>query len=244
MPWSTRELAELAGTTLRTVRHYHDLGLLDLPARGLNGYKQYGVGHLRRLLRIRRLVQLGLTLPQVGRAMGPHGLTAPELLDLDQQITATVHRLQAAQKELAALVGDADLGVHHLAAGTDELADLNLSDADDNFLAVLTDVVSSETGQAYVEAVRATAEVPVLAELDTLDADADERARADLATRVHAHVRRLHAESPLLRDLLAGSPFPPASAQRALAAAVQEEYNPAQVDVLRRVARLVETVRG
>jgi len=29
--WSTRELAELAGTSVKTVRHYHQLGLLDEP---------------------------------------------------------------------------------------------------------------------------------------------------------------------------------------------------------------------
>ena len=31
MPWSTRELAELAGTTVKAVRHYHEIGLLDEP---------------------------------------------------------------------------------------------------------------------------------------------------------------------------------------------------------------------
>src|SRR5690606_8663333 len=56
MAWSTRELAELAQTTVNTIRHYHHLGLLAEPARKDNGYKQYGVKHLARLLRIRRLV--------------------------------------------------------------------------------------------------------------------------------------------------------------------------------------------
>lgn len=31
MGWSTPQLAELAGTSLRTVRHYHEVGLLDAP---------------------------------------------------------------------------------------------------------------------------------------------------------------------------------------------------------------------
>ncbi|MEQ3553652.1 WhiB family transcriptional regulator [Pseudonocardia nematodicida] len=38
--WSTRQLAELAGTTVRAVRHYHEVGLLDEPARRANGYKR------------------------------------------------------------------------------------------------------------------------------------------------------------------------------------------------------------
>jgi DNA-binding transcriptional MerR regulator len=63
--WSTRELADLAGTTVRAVRHYHDVGLLEEPRRRANGYKQYGVAHLVRVLRIKRLADLGFTLPQI-----------------------------------------------------------------------------------------------------------------------------------------------------------------------------------
>ena len=53
MAWSTHELADLAGTSLRTVRHYHEVGLLDEPERHSNGYKQYGVAHLVRGIRQR-----------------------------------------------------------------------------------------------------------------------------------------------------------------------------------------------
>ena len=35
--WSTRELAELAGTTLKTVRITDRIGLLTEPDRGVNG---------------------------------------------------------------------------------------------------------------------------------------------------------------------------------------------------------------
>ena len=37
MPWSTREIADLAGTSLRAVRHYHEVGLLDEPERHGSG---------------------------------------------------------------------------------------------------------------------------------------------------------------------------------------------------------------
>ncbi|GAA2582030.1 hypothetical protein GCM10010424_29910 [Streptomyces lienomycini] len=43
MAWSTREMAELAGVSLRAVRHCHDIRLLEEPERRSNGYKQYGV---------------------------------------------------------------------------------------------------------------------------------------------------------------------------------------------------------
>ncbi|WFF00186.1 MerR family DNA-binding transcriptional regulator [Micromonospora sp. WMMD964] len=41
--WSARELAELSGTTVNAIRHYHRIGLLDEPSRRYNGYQQYGV---------------------------------------------------------------------------------------------------------------------------------------------------------------------------------------------------------
>ncbi|MGH9061940.1 MAG: MerR family transcriptional regulator, partial [Acidimicrobiales bacterium] len=64
MAWSTRQLAELAGTSLRTVRHYHDVGLLAEPERRATGYKRYGVAHLVRLLRIKPLTDIGFSLAQ------------------------------------------------------------------------------------------------------------------------------------------------------------------------------------
>ncbi|NEE29361.1 MerR family transcriptional regulator, partial [Streptomyces sp. SID7982] len=63
--WSTSQLADLAGTTERAVRHYHQVGLVPEPERRANGYKRYGVRHLVRVLRIRRLSRLGLSLTRV-----------------------------------------------------------------------------------------------------------------------------------------------------------------------------------
>ncbi|WAP52215.1 MerR family transcriptional regulator [Arthrobacter sp. ATA002] len=77
MPWSTSELAELAGTTVNTVRHYHRSGLLEEPDRMSNGYKQYGARHLARLLQIRRLRDLGVPLAQI-EAVGFSGNSLPD----------------------------------------------------------------------------------------------------------------------------------------------------------------------
>lgn len=65
MAWSTRQLAELAGTTVKAVRHYHKIGLLEEPHRTSNGYKQYDVRHLLSLLRITRLTDLDMPLAQI-----------------------------------------------------------------------------------------------------------------------------------------------------------------------------------
>ncbi|HWC24281.1 MAG TPA: MerR family transcriptional regulator [Flexivirga sp.] len=59
-----KELADLTDTTVRTVRYYHQIGLLPVPAeRG--SVRDYGMAHLARLLRIRWLVDSGVPLAAV-----------------------------------------------------------------------------------------------------------------------------------------------------------------------------------
>ncbi|SNT63218.1 DNA-binding transcriptional regulator, MerR family [Asanoa hainanensis] len=94
MAWSTRELAELAGTTVNTIRHYHRLGLLDEPSRRYNGYKQYGVRDLVCLLRIRRLTDLGMPLAQIGEVA--RGDSSPEALrQLDADLATRIEHLRS-----------------------------------------------------------------------------------------------------------------------------------------------------
>ncbi|WP_254206318.1 MerR family transcriptional regulator, partial [Nocardia alni] len=55
------ELARVADTTVRSVRVYHERGLLPSPeVRGRIGY--YGAGHLHRLQTIGRLLSRGMKL--------------------------------------------------------------------------------------------------------------------------------------------------------------------------------------
>lgn len=69
MDWSIQEVARLAGTTSRTLRHYDDIGLLE-PARvGSNGYRYYDRAALVRLQRILLLRELGLGLPAIAEVL-------------------------------------------------------------------------------------------------------------------------------------------------------------------------------
>ena len=63
--WSIQEIAKLAGTTSRTLRHYDDIGLLTPSDIGTNGYRRYDTAALVRLQRILLLRELGLSLPQI-----------------------------------------------------------------------------------------------------------------------------------------------------------------------------------
>lgn len=84
MAWSTKQLADLTGVTLRSIRHWHDVGLLPEPERLTNGYKQYTARHLVLALRIARLTTLGFSLDQVA-----------DMLDSEEQGQASLRGLRA-----------------------------------------------------------------------------------------------------------------------------------------------------
>ena len=102
MEWSIQEIARLAGTTSRTLRHYADVGLVAPSRIGANGYRYYDSAALVRLQRVLLLRELGLGIPAIAdvltgreddvRALGTH-LTwlGQEKQRLDRQI-ASVER--------------------------------------------------------------------------------------------------------------------------------------------------------
>ncbi|ACL38637.1 transcriptional regulator, MerR family [Pseudarthrobacter chlorophenolicus A6] len=63
--WPIQDVARMAGTTSRTLRHYDDIGLLKPTRVGSNGYRYYNGGALLQLQRILLLRELGLGLPAI-----------------------------------------------------------------------------------------------------------------------------------------------------------------------------------
>jgi MerR family transcriptional regulator, thiopeptide resistance regulator len=109
MDWSVQQIATLAGTTSRTLRHYDDIGLLKPSRTGNNGYRYYGQDALVRLQRILLLRDLGLGLPAIadvlgneadaGEALGLHLEWLQQERDrLGRQITAVRHTIKALQE--------------------------------------------------------------------------------------------------------------------------------------------------
>ncbi|MCO1659823.1 MerR family transcriptional regulator [Pseudonocardia humida] len=240
MAWSTRQLAELAGTSPRAVRHYHEVGLLPEPERRSNGYKQYGVSHLVRLLRIKRLTELGFSLPRIADMGEADEHPAEALRSLDAELAATIERLQRARAELGVILRgslptDLPADIGPAAAGAD------LSAADRSFVVVMTRVLGPRGLDTYRELLQDPAPDPDLAAFDDLPADADEPTRAELADRMAPAVRALHARHPGLRDIDADAPGGAASTARTIGTAIRELYNPAQIDVLVRVERQLRT---
>jgi DNA-binding transcriptional MerR regulator len=79
MEWSIHDIARLAGTTSRTLRHYGQLGLLDPSRVGGNGYRYYDQDCLVRLQRILLLRELGLGLPAIAEVLDGQRDTAAAL---------------------------------------------------------------------------------------------------------------------------------------------------------------------
>lgn len=73
MDWSVQQIAKIAGTTSRTLRHYDAVGLLRPSRTGENGYRYYDQTALLRLQRILLLRELGLGLPAIAEALDREG---------------------------------------------------------------------------------------------------------------------------------------------------------------------------
>ncbi|WP_416403486.1 MerR family transcriptional regulator [Arthrobacter sp. LFS091] len=69
MDWSIQEIAKIAGTTSRALRHYDDIGLLKPSRTGHNGYRYYDGPALVQLQRILLLRELGLGLPAIAEVL-------------------------------------------------------------------------------------------------------------------------------------------------------------------------------
>ncbi|MBR8741008.1 MerR family transcriptional regulator [Nocardiopsis sp. MG754419] len=240
MGWSTRQLAELAGTSLRTIRHYHDVGLLAEPDRRANGYKSYGVDHLVRVMRVRRLSDLGFSLARIAEMGEADAYPENDLMALDAELARTIERLQRVRTELALVLRKApptDLPPE-MALAADEHA---MSEADRGLMVVWSRVLGPDAIRPFSVALRDYAPEAVDEEFDALGAEADEETRADVATRLTARVRDLRKARPALDDPWRQAPEGGARAADTLRTAIRDLYNPAQRDVLARVAHALAT---
>ncbi|MFT3968745.1 MAG: MerR family transcriptional regulator [Micropruina sp.] len=107
MEWTVQELAERAGISGRTLRHYHQIGLL-LPDRiGTNGYRYYGARAVARLQRILLLRETGMPLPDIATALDAADDPGAEaaaleshLSQLQQERDGIERRMQAVEHTL------------------------------------------------------------------------------------------------------------------------------------------------
>ncbi len=89
------ELARRCGLTVRTLHHYHDIGLLRPSARSDAGYRLYSRDDVARLQQIQALRSLGVSLADIGAILDRQALSVStvieqQLTQLDQQIARQV----------------------------------------------------------------------------------------------------------------------------------------------------------
>ncbi|UOQ87874.1 MerR family transcriptional regulator [Agromyces endophyticus] len=123
MDWSIQEIAKLAGTTSRTLRHYDDIGLLAPSRVAGNGYRHYDERALVRLQRIMLLRELGLGLPAIaevleGDADEAHALGA-HLGWLRQEQDRLTRQIASVEKTIEALEGGERLMADEMFDGFD-----------------------------------------------------------------------------------------------------------------------------
>jgi DNA-binding transcriptional MerR regulator len=113
--WSIQEIAKLAGTTSRTLRHYDETGLVPPSRIGANGYRYYDADALVRLQRVLLLRGLGLGIPAIAEVLAgqrddDHALVRhldwlrAEQLRLDRQIASvefTITTRRGGEKPMA-----------------------------------------------------------------------------------------------------------------------------------------------
>jgi len=106
------QLASYAGVTIRTVRHYHQVGLLPEPGRDFSGYRTYDAGAVVRLIRIRTLAEAGVPLSRVQELLDADAETfAQETSEIDRELRQQVRTLQEHRRRIARLASGDTLAV-------------------------------------------------------------------------------------------------------------------------------------
>ncbi|MCK2026143.1 MerR family transcriptional regulator [Microbacterium sp. SSW1-47] len=124
--WSIQEIARLAGTTSRTLRHYDDIGLLPPSRIAANGYRHYDGEALVRLQRILLLRELGLGLPQIADVLRADAAPT-EAAALETHLAL----LRAEQNRLARQIASVESTITALRGGENLMAE-NMFDGFDH----------------------------------------------------------------------------------------------------------------
>jgi DNA-binding transcriptional MerR regulator len=123
------QAAAFADVTIKTVRHYHRLGLVEEPKRDESGYRRYRSTDLLRLVQVRTLAGAGVPLAEIGDLLDadPERF-ATALADVERRLTERIEELVARRDTLYRLAhGDRVLLPQRACVFLDRLAELGFS---------------------------------------------------------------------------------------------------------------------
>ncbi|MFD4351061.1 MerR family transcriptional regulator [Nocardia sp. NPDC058518] len=108
------QAAAFVSVTVKTVRHYHKLGLIEEPIRDSSGFRRYGSADLLRLVQVRTLAAAGVPLAEIGPLLDADATQfAATLADVGRQLTERIDELTVRRDTLdrladgdRALLGD------------------------------------------------------------------------------------------------------------------------------------------
>ena len=98
------QLARYVGVSVRTVRHYHQLGLLAEPARDGSGYRRYGADDVIALKRISTLARAGVPLARISGLLSAEPAEFVEAIgEIDAELETQMAELRQRRSDLAQL---------------------------------------------------------------------------------------------------------------------------------------------
>jgi DNA-binding transcriptional MerR regulator len=124
------QLAATARVTVRTVRHYHHIGLLPEPERDASGYRRYTAQAAVDLIRIRTLADAGVPLARIDAVLHAQPAEfAAAITDIDAELRRKIDQLAEHRRRIAALAGGEGLVLPpEVVAILDRMRDLGISE--------------------------------------------------------------------------------------------------------------------
>ncbi|GAB3860327.1 hypothetical protein GCM10029963_63070 [Micromonospora andamanensis] len=124
------QLAAYAGVTVRTVRHYHQIGLLPEPERDASGYRRYGATAAVSLIKIRTLANAGVPLSRIEQLLEADAATfTAAIRRIDSHLRDEIERLETSRRQIAELAaGDGLTLPPEVTAYLDRLREIGASE--------------------------------------------------------------------------------------------------------------------
>jgi DNA-binding transcriptional MerR regulator len=145
-----REFAKLTGVTIKTVLHYHKIGLLAEVKRSAGGYRLYGPTELDRMRSIKRLKYLGLSLEQIKEILGEpddHKSFREVLLALQTELLTQISTMTERLEKIQSLLSEDQ---HYLVEDPDEspsfkmFVDILGEDAREQYVSICPEIYEQE----------------------------------------------------------------------------------------------------